>query len=89
MRTEMSHRLQITLTDAQYRRLREESARTGASLAELTRQAVNTAFPPLAPLEQRIKWFEEGAGAWADRDDDSDPYEEWRRLRPPLGPPPA
>jgi len=88
MRTEMSHRLQITLTDDQYRRLQQESARTGVSLAELTRQAVDSAFPPLPPLEQRIKWFREGFGAWADRDDDSDPYEEWRRLRPPLGPPP-
>jgi hypothetical protein len=88
MPTAMSHRLQITLTDDQYRRLQQESALTGASLAELTRQAVSDAYPPLAPLEQRIKWFREGFGAWADRDDDSDPYEEWRRLRPPLGPPP-
>ena len=88
MPTEMSHRLQITLTDAQYRRLQAESERTGASLAELTRKAVESIYPPLAPLEQRLKWLEEAAGAWADRDDGSDPYEEWRQLRPPMGPPP-
>ena len=84
----MSHRLQITLSDDQYQRLQEESARTGASLAELTRKAIESWYPPLPPLEERIKAFREGAGAWADRDDDSDPYEEWRRLRPPMGPPP-
>ena len=82
----MSHRLQITLNDAQYRRLREESELTGASLAELTRQAVDLIYPPVAPLEQRLKWLDEAAGAWADRDEGSDPYAEWRRLRPPLGP---
>jgi hypothetical protein len=90
MRTEMSHRLQITLTDDQYRRLQQESARTGASLAQLIRQAMDvmypTARPPIGSAEQRRKWADEAAGAWADRDDDSDPYEEWRRLRPPLGP---
>jgi ribbon-helix-helix CopG family protein len=92
MPIEMSHRLQITLTDEQYRRLQEESARTGVSLAELVRQALDNprvaVVPPVASVEQRRKWADEAAGAWADRDDDSDPYEEWRRLRPPLGPPP-
>jgi hypothetical protein len=86
MPSTMSHRLQITLTDDQYRRMLEESTRSGASMAELTRKAVDNAYPPLAPLEQRLKWLDEAAGAWADRDDGSDPYEEWRRLRAPLGP---
>jgi hypothetical protein len=88
----MSHRLQITLTDDQYERLQWESAHTGLSLAELVRQALDTrpvaVLPPVASAEQRRKWADEAAGAWADRDDDSDPYEEWRRLRPPLGPMP-
>lgn len=88
----MSHRLQITLTDEQYRHLREQSARTGASLAELVRQALDTdrmtVVPAVASPEQRRKWADEAYGAWADRDDGSDPYEEWRRLRPPLGPMP-
>lgn len=82
----MSHRLQITLTNAQYERLRQESSITGASLAELTRTAVDKIYTPLAPLEQRIEWLEEGAGAWVNRSNESDPYEEWRRLRPPMGP---
>ncbi|MGH2981255.1 MAG: hypothetical protein ACRDKV_04320 [Solirubrobacterales bacterium] len=86
MRTEMSHRLQITLTDAQYRRLQDESNRTGASLAELTRQAVEATYPPLAPLEQRLKWLDEAFGAWADREDDFDAM--IRQLRPPMGPGP-
>jgi hypothetical protein len=86
MPTEMSHRLQITLTDGQYRRLRAESDRTGASLAELTRQAVESAYPPLASPEQRLKWADEAFGAWADRDDDFDAL--IRQLRPPMGPGP-
>ncbi len=86
MRAQMSHRLQITLTDDQYRRLREESDRTGASLAELLRSAVNDVYPPLAPLDQRNKAFRAAFGAWADRDDDFDAL--IRQLRPPMGPGP-
>jgi hypothetical protein len=86
MRTEMSHRLQITLSDDQYRRLRAESDRTGASLAELMRQSVEAAFPPVASPEQRLKWADEAFGAWADRGDDFDAM--IRQLRPPMGPGP-
>lgn len=82
----MSHRLQITLTDDQYRRLREESDRTGASLAELMRSAVNDVYPPVASLEERIEGFKAGFGIWADRDDDFDAL--IRQLRPPMGPGP-
>jgi hypothetical protein len=84
----VSHRLQITLTDEQYQRLLAERARTGASLAELIRGAVAGRYDPEPTLEQRLQLLRAGVGAWANRDDDSDPYEEWRRLRPPLGPPP-
>ncbi|MYH49009.1 MAG: ribbon-helix-helix protein, CopG family [Gammaproteobacteria bacterium] len=40
----MSHRTQITLTDEQYARLREEARRSGHGLAELVRRAVERSW---------------------------------------------
>lgn len=40
----MSHRTQITLTDAQYARLRAVSRERGVGLAELVRRAVDRAY---------------------------------------------
>ncbi|MFM8239849.1 MAG: CopG family transcriptional regulator [Actinomycetota bacterium] len=65
----MSHRTQITLTDAQYARLLEESERTGLGLAELTRRALDRAYP--SPVERMSLELilDRAAGLWADRDD--------------------
>lgn len=85
----VSHRLQITLDDRHYELLQRERRRSGASLATLVRRAIDLAYEAEPSSDQRLAWLEEGFGAWADRDDGSDPHAEWRALRPPLGPPPA
>jgi hypothetical protein len=60
------HRTQITLTDAQYARLRDESARTGQSLAELIRRALDERYEPLSDGD-RLRLLETAFGAWGDR----------------------
>ena len=76
----MSHRTQITLTDAQYARLRRRSRATGASIAELVRQAVDASYSDL-PTEEKVDAVKRSAGAWRDRDFDGRQYVE--RLRGP------
>lgn len=60
------HRTQITLTDGQYARLRDESERTGASLAELIRRAVDREYEQ-PPNEQQLRLLDTAFGAWGDR----------------------
>lgn len=74
----MSRRTQITLTDAQYERLRSQSQRTGASLAELVRRAVASVYGP-AEDDGSEQALEDSFGAWAQRDFDGARYVE--RLR--------
>jgi len=62
------HRTQITLTEAQYARLRDESARTGQSLAELIRRALDERYEPLSSAE-RLRLFDSAFGAWAGREE--------------------
>lgn len=78
--------MQITLEDRQHELLQRESARTGASIAALVRRAIDTAFEADLDVEQRVALLDEGFGAWADRDDGSDPHAELRALRRPMGP---
>lgn len=63
----MSHRTQITLTDEQYARLRDESKRTGVGLAELVRRALDRAYGAGRP-ESASHAIEATFGGWADRD---------------------
>lgn len=81
----MSHRLQITLDDDQYVSLTAESERTGASMAELIRQAVEARLG-LESGEQRAARFRSAlslaAGTWHDRAEDGLEYQ--RRIRAPL-----
>jgi ribbon-helix-helix CopG family protein len=81
----MSHRLQITLDDDQYQSLTAESQRTGASMAELVRQAVEASLG-LESGEQRAARFRRAlgaaAGTWQDRSEDGLAYQ--RRIRAPL-----
>lgn len=65
----MSHRTQITLTDAQYARLLAESERTGMGLAELTRRALDRAYPSAVERASLEAILDRAAGLWADRDD--------------------
>jgi hypothetical protein len=78
----MSHRTQITLTDAQYARLQEESDRSGLSLAELVRRALDDRYgPPQA--EELLEAIKYAFGSWTDRDFDGEAYVE--ALRHGLG----
>lgn len=74
----MSHRTQITLTDAQYERLRTESERTGLALAELVRRAVDRAYGTV-PHRALIDGLVGSYGSWTDRDYDGETYVEGLR----------
>ena len=58
----MSRRTQITLTDRQYAFLRAEAERSGLSLAELIRRAVDGWFRP--HIRPKVKGWEVALGAW-------------------------
>ena len=58
----MGRRTQITLTDRQHAFLRDESTRTGLSLAELVRRAVDSTYRPYA--RPRIGGYEVSLGFW-------------------------
>ncbi len=75
----MAHRTQITLSDAQYARLKEESKRTGASLSELIRRALQDTYG-LPQMEDAISVLADSFGAWSNRDFDGAAYvERFRR----------
>lgn len=74
----MTHRTQITLSDAQYARLKEESERTGASLSELIRRALENSYR-LPKMEDSRAALRDSFGAWGDRNFDGAKYVE--RLR--------
>jgi hypothetical protein len=58
----MSRRTQITLTDRQHAFLVDESRRTGLSLAELVRRAVDGVYRPFD--RPRVGGFELSVGVW-------------------------
>jgi hypothetical protein len=62
------HRTQITLTDALYARLREESARSGRSLAELIRRALDERYGEVSQVD-RLRLLDAAFGAWSDREE--------------------
>lgn len=68
-------RTQITLTDAQYRMLREESASSGLSLAELVRQAVDERYDGRT-REQRLALADRAFGGWAGREESGEQFVE-------------
>ena len=82
MVTSMSHRTQITLTDEQYERLQAEVERTGSSMAELVRRAIDRTYLPDAEVDRRLAGLRASAGVWADRDDIGDTVEWLRAMRP-------
>lgn len=77
----MGHRTQITLTEDQYAGLKVRSQRTGVTLAELIRRAVDAAYGYNDDLDDRA--IDESFGAWRERDFDGEAYVE--ELRPGLG----
>ena len=75
----MSHRNQITLTDSEYIRLKQESDRTGVGLAELIRRALTIAYGDPARSDT-AHVLGASFGSWQDREIDGEAYVE--RLRP-------
>jgi hypothetical protein len=62
----VSRRTQITLTDRQHAFLVTESERTGLSMAELVRRAIDSVYRP--ELRPKIRGYELSLGFW-DRPD--------------------
>ena len=58
----MSRRTQITLSDRQHAFLMSEADRTGLSLAELVRRALDTVYRP--HRRERVRGFEFSLGVW-------------------------
>ena len=58
----MSRKTQITLTDRQHAFLAGESTRTGLSLAELVRRAVDGTYRPHA--REKVSGYELSIGLW-------------------------
>jgi len=73
----MSRRTQITLTDRQHARLLDEAWRSGLSMAELVRRAVDAVYRPSA--RATVGGFELNVGLWRR----PDAAIAGRRLRPP------
>jgi len=76
------HRTQIMLTEAQYLKLKLESGKSGRSIADLVRSAVDEVYD--TSQERLRKAFIESRGAWADRDDIGDSVAYVEALRQPL-----
>jgi hypothetical protein len=62
-RHHMSRRTQVTLTDRQHTFLRDEAARTGLSMAELMRRAVDTTYRP--EFRPKLRGLELSMGVWS------------------------
>jgi hypothetical protein len=58
----MSRRTQIILTDRQYSFLHQEAARSGLSVAELVRRAIDHSYRP--ELRPKLRGFELSAALW-------------------------
>lgn len=69
----MGHRTQITLTEEQYDRLRRESERSGLSLAELVRRAVDRSHGS-ATHRELLDALDASFGSWAELDLDGEGY---------------
>jgi hypothetical protein len=64
--THMSRRTQITLSDSQYDLLRYEAYRSGLSLAELVRRAVDLTYRP--GKRPKVRGYEINVGLWRQPD---------------------
>lgn len=71
----MAHRTQIILEDEQYLLLKNEAARTGASLGALVRAAVDDRFGrSTGDQREAFAALEQTAGAWSDLGEDGERY---------------
>ena len=81
----MSHRMQITLEDAQYVALSNESQHTGASIAELVRQSISQQYRIETAAERSTRFgraLHGAAGVWSSQVGDGLEYQ--RRMRASL-----
>ncbi|MDX6510738.1 MAG: hypothetical protein QOE36_242 [Gaiellaceae bacterium] len=62
----MSQKIQILVTHRQHAFLRDESERTGISMAELIRRAVDTVYRP--ETRPRLRGLDFNIGIWRDPD---------------------
>lgn len=69
----MSHRTQVTLEDAQYERLLQESRHTGLGLAELVRRALDDRYGRSSTEERRAA-LDVSFATWPDLDLDGEQY---------------
>jgi Ribbon-helix-helix protein, copG family len=76
------HRTQIMLDEHQYERLRAEAKRTGRSLGELVRLALDEVYRT-ANTDDLRRAFRASRGAWQGREIDG--FEFVEHLRPGLG----
>lgn len=58
----MARRTHVTFTERQYAFLRDESSRTGLSMAELVRRAIDGTYRPHS--RPRVRGFEVSMGLW-------------------------
>lgn len=65
-------RTQISLLDSQKLRLDQESKRTGRSISDLIRGAVERSFPPVPDADGAISIIRATAGAWEARSGEDD-----------------
>jgi hypothetical protein len=77
----MMHRTQILIEEDQYERLKGEADRTGRSIGDLVREAIDARW--FASAEGLRDAFRASRGAWSDLDVDGETYVE--RIRQGLG----
>ncbi len=63
------------LTEAQLARLRDEAGRTGCSVAELIRRALDERYGALSDVD-RLELFDKAFGGWAGHSEDGAEYVE-------------
>lgn len=80
------HRTQILLEDDQYEQLKEEAARTGRSIGELVRTALDAQYGAAARRARLLAALEATAGTADPEDFDGLDGEEYvERIRPGIG----
>lgn len=70
----MTHRIQITLTDQQYRVLRRAAQESGASLSEIIGRAIDTVYPKSLDVSEKLAILEETFGVWRDHAETGEEY---------------
>lgn len=70
----MTHRMQITLTDQQYRLLQRAAQESGAALSELIARAIDTVYPKSLDVAEKLAILEETFGVWRSHPETGEEY---------------